>query len=310
VVSTSTAGAMSEPLDCLVIGAGPAGLTAATYLARFRRKVVVVDAGSSRARWIPASHNCPGFPFGVAGNELLGRYRQHALSFGVSLESGRVRELARTDDGFFSAAGQDVGYHARTVILATGVVDELPDIPDMEDAIRHGVVRLCAVCDGYEATDRSIALWGPAETALGHALFLRTYSSRVAIVAADHGLTADLRARAGAHRVACIDPPKNVHFSENACEFVDENGESHTFDTVYPVFGAQAQSGLATSLGAATDGDGKLTTDEHMRSSIPGLYAIGDVVSGLNQISVGVGHAALAATAVHRALPALAREEM
>ena len=74
--SAGTAGA--APLDCLIIGAGPAGLTAATYLARFHRRSLVVDAGSSRARWIPTSHNCPGFPFGVAGPKLLEKLRAQA----------------------------------------------------------------------------------------------------------------------------------------------------------------------------------------------------------------------------------------
>ena len=81
--------AADAPFDVLVVGAGPAGLTAATYLARFHRRFAVVDAGMSRARWIPASHNCPGFPHGIGGGELLGRLREQAERYGARIESGR-----------------------------------------------------------------------------------------------------------------------------------------------------------------------------------------------------------------------------
>src|SRR5690348_10089367 len=95
---------MSENLlDCLVVGAGPAGLTAATYLARFRRHILLADAGASRARWIPASHNCPGFPFGVAGNELLARFRLQADAYGVAQVRTRITQLSRRKGFFFSS---------------------------------------------------------------------------------------------------------------------------------------------------------------------------------------------------------------
>src|SRR4051812_27084785 len=91
-------------LDCLVVGAGPAGLTAATYLARFRRAIAVVDAGNSRARWIPTSHNVPGFPLGVAGDTLLQRLHAQACEYGVSIEDGCIARLERVDDGFDAGA--------------------------------------------------------------------------------------------------------------------------------------------------------------------------------------------------------------
>src|SRR6476619_442187 len=91
-------------LDCLIVGAGPSGLVAATYLARFRRRIAVVDAGESRARWIPTSHNCPGFPLGVSGTRLLERLRDQACAFGVGIDQDRVVSLRR-DDAQFEAEG-------------------------------------------------------------------------------------------------------------------------------------------------------------------------------------------------------------
>lgn len=296
-------------LDCLVIGAGPAGLTAATYLARYRRKVTIVDAGASRARWIPASHNCPGFPFGVAGNELLQRFRAQAQEFGVAIASACVQTLQREGEHFV-ACGDGQRWRARQVILATGVVDRLPEMDEVEQAIACGAVRLCAVCDGYEARDDVIGVLGEAEEALGHAQFLRTFSGRVTVLdtAAGEGMDGALQRRAERAGVALRGAPAQLALRDGGCLVTFVDGGVERYDTLYPVLGADAQSDLAQALGACLDDGGELKVDAHMQTSVDGLYAIGDVVSGLNQISVAVGHAALAATAVHRRLPANPRE--
>lgn len=291
-------------LDCLVIGAGPAGLTAATYLARYRRKVTVIDGGRGRARWIPASHNCPGFPFGVAGNDLLQRFRTQAEEFAVPIVPARIETLAREGDDFVAGDGQQ-SWRARQVILATGVVDRLPEIDDVEQAIASGVLRLCAVCDGYEARDDAIGVLGAGEVALGHAEFLRTFSQRVTALDCQGREPPDatLRQRAEAGGIALRSAPVRLELRDGACHATFADGSGERFDTLYPVLGADAQSALAQALHADVDEEGDLRVDANMQTSVDGLYAIGDVVSGLNQISVAVGHAALAATAVHRRLP-------
>ena len=164
-----------ETLDCIVIGAGPAGLTAATYLARFRRRIALVSSGRSRAHYIPVSHNCPGFPFGIAGTELLGKLAEQAAHYGAETIDARIDRLERAPDGGFVAHARGWRWRARFVLLATGVVDELPAIDGIEDGIADAVVRICAVCDGYEASDHRIAVYGPPTRVVGHACFLRTY---------------------------------------------------------------------------------------------------------------------------------------
>ena len=296
------------PLDCAVIGAGPAGLTAATYLARFRRNVRVFDDGQSRARYIPVSHNCPGFPFGVSGIDLLGKMREQALCYGADLVDTRVDRLERADGGFVIGAGATTCV-ARTVLLASGIRDRLPALAQIERGIDDAVVRICAICDGYEARDDRIAVYGPAATVLQHACFLRTFSRRVTAVLSAPGLpdaAASLRARELGVRLLAV--PEHIDLTQDsaqrivACRIIWSEREE-IFDTLYPVLGAEPKATLARALGARCDGNDELLVDAHMQTSIDGLYAAGDVVSALNQISVATGQAAVAATAIHNRLP-------
>ena len=119
-------------LDCLIVGGGPAGLTAAIYLARYRRKTRLIDSGESRAALIPESHNYPGFR-GIGGPDLLRRLRDQAVLYGAVLEQGRVSALTGDQDSVFIAECDDRQIHARFVLLASGLVDEAPQIEGLTD---------------------------------------------------------------------------------------------------------------------------------------------------------------------------------
>src|SRR4051794_18613071 len=137
-----------EGVDVLVVGGGPAGLTTAIYLARFRRKVVVVDAGKPRAGLIPLSHNCPGFPDGIAGADLLARLREQAQRYGAVIYQGQVDEVVGRAE-MFTAATSLGKLQVSKVVLASGLTDIAPDIPMLREAVAAGRLRLCPVCDGY-----------------------------------------------------------------------------------------------------------------------------------------------------------------
>src|SRR3954451_23529162 len=120
-------------LDCLIVGGGPAGLTAATYLARFRRNVLLADDGQSRARLIPETHNYPGF-VGISGTDLLAHLREQAERNGALLRQARVEELRKTG-GVFAARVGDGEIRDKRLLLATGIVDESPELPGLKAAI-------------------------------------------------------------------------------------------------------------------------------------------------------------------------------
>jgi thioredoxin reductase (NADPH) len=291
-------------LDCLIVGGGPAGLTAAIYLARFRRNVLVVDAGNSRAALIPESHNYPGFR-GIAGPELLARLREQASTYGLPLEQGRVTELQRgSSDDFTAKVGtNEIG--ARRVLIASGLVDEEPAVPGLATAIYDGAIRFCPICDGYEAMDRRIGVLGPVPSAGSKALFLRTYSRDVTLFATDGEGAAqpqvigELR-QAGVKLAA---NPMKVEHQHGRAVVTCKDGTQHTVDVLYPALGCTIRSDLALRLGAAATAIGNLVVDDHQKTSVEGLYAAGDVVSDLHQLSVAIGHAAIAATAIHNGLP-------
>lgn len=292
-------------LDCLIVGAGPAGLTAAMYLARFRREIQVVDGGSSRASWIPRTRNYPGFPDGIAGGELLGRLRAQAQRYGAPIARALVEDV-RLEDGRFVATAEGRTYESRKLLLATGIVDKEPEMANLREAIDAGCIRLCPVCDGHEVIDREVAVYGAPDEAAGHAAFMRTFTKDVTLVV-PRGAPSPGE---GARRV--IDRAGVRRLDSPVCEvFMTEerragvrlaDGSVHTFATLYPALGARPRIELAVRLGAKCDGEGDIVVDDHNRTSVPGLFAAGDVVAALNQLSVAVGHAAVAATTIHNEL--------
>lgn len=296
----------SRPWDVVVIGGGPAGLTAAIYLARFRRNVMLLDAGESRAALIPESHNYPGFAHGISGESLLTRLREQASRYGAILRRGTAEDLRiAADGGGFEAVVGGKMLQARKVLLATGIVDDAPALPSLRAFIFKGAVRYCPICDGYEAMDRRIGVIGPIERALKKALFLRTYSPNVIILPLDPNLEIT-SAQADAMRDAGLAVPQervaDLIVIDDKVTAEMTSGARVELDTLYPAMGALVRSGLATGLGARANEQGCLVVDSHQRTSVDGLYAAGDVTIDLDQISVATGQAAIAATDIHNTL--------
>jgi thioredoxin reductase (NADPH) len=299
-------------LDTLIIGAGPGGLTAGIYLRRFMRNIAIVDKGRSRARLIPVSHNYPGFPEGVPGHTLLDNLQDQLARYGGTVMGGEVVGL-RIEDGTFVATfyadeeHENTEIRALTVLLASGVADAGLPIEHWREAVASGAVRLCPVCDGYDVVDRHIGVITSPANPVGHALFMRSFSARVTLF--DRGpdcmLSDEDKNKLDAAGVRYIQSPVlGVGLSGNMTPLLHTaDGETHRCDVLYPMLGETARSELAASLGADTADCAELVVDTHQRTTVPGLYAIGDVVRGLNQIAVAAGQAAIAATAIHNTLP-------
>lgn len=291
-------------LDCLIIGGGPAGLTAGIYLRRFFREVMVVDAGDSRASYIPCSHNYPGFPDGISGDQLLDRLRTQLLQNGGEVTSGTVRSLQQTDNGEFLALLADQRVHARTVLLATGVKDIEPEIAGFKTLRKQALVRFCPICDGTEFSEKRIGVIGNGWRGAQEAKFLLNYSQDVTLINIAAACESDLAEWLKSHQIALLTGAINKLYtnSEGAPCLHRADGSSHEFDVLYCSLGTSVRSQLAIDLGAEHDGENCLQVGGHLQTSVPGLFAAGDVVSTLDQLAVAVGQAAIAATAIHNSL--------
>jgi thioredoxin reductase (NADPH) len=174
-------------------------------------------------------------------------------------------------------------------------------------ALAAGRLRYCPVCDGFEVTDRDVAVLGAGARGAKEALFLRSFTSRVTLVdpAAVHSLAAQEREELAAAGVAIVDGPASHFALEPTGLGVSTPGGRRVFDVLYPALGSDAHSSLAGGLGAKLSTEGCIIVDSHQRTSTPGLYAAGDVVLGLDLISHAMGEAGVAATTMRNDLAAL-----
>jgi thioredoxin reductase (NADPH) len=218
--------------------------------------------------------NTPGFPDGIAGPELLARLRKQALRYGAVIREARVEAL-ESGERFTLKTGREI-LESRFVILASGVLDQLPPFADAEAAVRHGRLRVCPICDAYEAIDRKIAVLGSGEHATREAQFLRHFSDSVTIIECGKGIKEPSWDRDGAN----------------------------AFDVIYAALGCHPRNDLAVRLGATCDQSGALAVNKHQETSVAQIYAVGDVVRGLNQVVVAAAEAAIAATDIHNRLRA------
>jgi thioredoxin reductase (NADPH) len=262
---------------------------------------LVLDDGHSRARWIPTSHNIPGFTAGIGGQEFLATLQKQALRFGAHLRRAHVSSL-RDHEGIFTVRTDDGAWSSRHVLLATGVRDHLPPIDGAESAVTRSVLRICPICDAFEAIDKRIAIISDGPMGEREAEFLRNYSDRVTVLAIgpSNGMRKpSSRGADGIERIS-IDLSQ-LEISENIVTLASSHGERH-FDVVYLALGSTPQHGLALSLGARCDERGALMVNAHQATSVPRLYAAGDLVRGLNQVVVAAAEGAIAATDIHNML--------
>ena len=290
--------------DIIIVGAGPAGLTAALYAARFRRSTLVIHDGTPRAATIPRSHNVPGFDEGIGGPDLLARMTRHAAACGAQFLEARVTAAARAGELFRLTDAGGVVRASRALILATGIAMNAVPLPEdvHQAAIDAGVLRYCPICDGFEHRGERIAVLGCDVSGAAEALFLTGYSDRVTLVPRrdvelDAGKRPELEA-AGVH--VLTEPVTRFEPTDRHVLLHCEGREQPlAFDVLYPALGLRPRNALAQQLGLAVGEAGTVCATAPFATPVPGLYCAGDLVEGLDQISVAMGHGAVAATKAH-----------
>jgi thioredoxin reductase (NADPH) len=290
--------------DVVVVGAGPAGLSAALYAARFCRSTLVLHDGTARAARIPLTHNAPGFQEGIAGPDLIERMTRHATNFGAKFAEAHVASATRADGAFELHADDGRTWTARALILATGVtMNQIPiDERLHELALKFGVLRYCPVCDGYEHRGKRIAVVGCDVSGAAEALFLRQYSTDVTLLPQHTAeLTDEERQDLASAGIRTLETPVASYEPVKGAMRLLLEGESkpHEFGVLYAALGTRPRNRLAKSLGLPVDDDGKVGGDAPFGTDVEGLFCAGDLVHGLDQISVAMGQGAIAATRAH-----------
>ncbi|MEQ5789366.1 NAD(P)/FAD-dependent oxidoreductase [Erythrobacter sp. NFXS35] len=290
--------------DIIIVGAGPAGLSAALYASRFRRSTLVIHDGRPRAAYIPLTHNVPGYDSGIAGCELLERMTRHAQNCGATFVQERVTDISLANGLFHVVDGNGVLRSGRAVILATGLDQNEPPLDEdvHQAAINAGVLRYCPVCDGFEHQGERIGVLGCDTSGAAEALFLRGYSDDVTLLPRrDVELSAEEQReleQAGIHIVSeavSRFEPTDRHMLLH----LEGRSKPLAFNVLYPALGSRPRNRLAHQLGLKTNAAGKVAATSPFVTDMPGLYCVGDLVEGLDQISVAMGHGAVAATKVH-----------
>lgn len=280
------------------MGAGPSGLTAAIYLGRYRRSCMVLEDGHSRARWIPTSHNIPGFSAGIGGEEFLASLKEQAVKYGAKIRRAHVSQLT-ISDGIFALRAEQETLYSRYVLLATGVRDHFPAIEGASEAAMRSLLRICPICDAFEVIDKRIAVIGDGPLGEREAEFLRTYSKYITLLQVGSTPCGDSSSSAGVERIGI--KLSELRIDEDRVTLHSARGKRN-FDVVYLALGCSPQHDLACSLRASCDEHGALEVNAHQETSVPGLYAAGDVVRGLNQVIVAAAESAIAATDIHNKL--------
>ena len=190
--------------------------------------------------------------------------------------------------------------------MSTGVHNIPPDMDQAEHdaALQRGLLRYCPICDGYEVTDKRVGVIGTGDHGMREALFLRGYTRDVTLIApgAAHDLDDTCRAKLEEAGIAHLDGPCTpIRIADDEMSVTTAAGERR-FDSVYPALGSRIRSEIAVAAGANATGEGCLEVDDHQQTSVPGLFAAGDVVLGLDQISNAMGQAGVAATKIRNLL--------
>jgi thioredoxin reductase len=290
--------------DAVVIGGGPAGLAAATWLARYRRTVTVLDSSEYRNRWTEHVHGYLGHD-PVPPDDLLRRARS-ALerSPHVELVAARAESVGRQESAFVVGTA-DGRLEARRIVLATGVVDEFPDIPGFFEHYGADVLH-CPACDGYEARDRDVVAIGWDEHVVGFALGLLEWARRVTVVTEGKRFDADdtHRERLANSGIGIVEEPvRGFVGTRGALEGLSlESGDVVECDFAFFSIAHHPRTELAEQLGCALTEEGYIRTDRSGATTVPGVYAAGDVTPGEQLVQVAAAQGTIAGIACARSL--------
>ena len=301
-----------ENFDIIIIGAGPAGLTAGLYAGRQNSKALVIDKGlaGGLGSEVPMMENYPGFDL-ISGMELISKMKPQCEKFSEIRENQIIEDIEKRDDGIYiktkSSIGDDFNeYLTKSVILATGASHRHLNVPGESEFLGRGVA-YCATCDGMFFVNRDILMVGGGNSAAQEALYLKNIGCNVKIVHRRDSLRCE-------HRLEELLKEKGVEIlwnstikeikgdmAVNSVTLVrDGVEEEYETDAVFVAIGDEPSNDLAKQLGVELDEGGYIITDKSQATNVSGVYAAGDITGGVKQWIVACGEGAVAAISAYQ----------
>jgi thioredoxin reductase len=281
--------------DTIVIGGGPAGLSAAIWLARYRRKVLLLDEGKGRNRWTEIAHGYLGIDPADPENLKAEGLRHLAGYSTAEIREGRATGASQDNGEFVVTMGSD-DLRARRLVLATGVVDEFPDIDNFFEHYGASVFH-CPTCDGYEARDKRIVVFGWSELVASFSLELMNWARSVTVVSDGRSFEGHAsqfgRLRSNGVEV-CETTASGLTGRRGDLQVRLNNGELIECDFAFFTIQHHPGAGLAEGLGCEMTGEDCVAVDSACATSVPGIYAAGDITPGLQLIQIAASKGAIA----------------
>jgi thioredoxin reductase (NADPH) len=293
--------------DSIIIGGGPAGLSAAIYLGRAKRSVLIVDAGRGRTTWNQLNENYLGFPNGIRSQELVKRGRKQAENFGAEFSESEVLEIEASGDRSFAvqfdkSAGEST-LRARSVIFATGVTDVWPPFANVKRYVGHSLF-WCIACDGFKTCGKRVVVLGNSDSAATTALQLLNYTRDVTFLCSDEqfDVSAEKQKQMEERGIAiCHGRIEKAIGKGKQLQALEIQGDQRVeLDSLFSQLGQVPNSHLAARLGVHLEETGCIRVDAEMLTNIPGVFAAGDVTNQpAQQVASAAHQGAMAGTSAN-----------
>ncbi len=309
-----------ENYDIIIIGAGPAGLTAGMYAGRQNSKTLVIDKGMAGGLGleVPMMQNYPGFDL-IAGMELIQKMKAQSENYCELLENTVIESIEKTEGGFnlktknspLLMTSDDAGeneFFTKTLIFATGSSHRHLNVPGEEEFLGRGVA-YCATCDGMFFIGRDVLMVGGGNSAAQEALYLNNLGCNVKLVhrrdelRCEHHLQNALKEN-GIEVLwnSTIEEIKGDIAVESVTLLRDGKEEDYKTDAVFVAIGDDPSNELAKELGVNLDEGGYIITDKNQATNVEGVYSAGDITGGVKQWVVACGEGAVAAISAYNYL--------
>lgn len=298
---------MKKTYDCIIVGGGIAGLQAAIQLGRYEHDILVVDSNDGRSAICRSYHNLLGWPDGVSGEQLRSLGRQQAEAVGVEFQSDRI-VTARKDKGEFILDGKD-GYHyvGRKLLLATGVMDNIPKIKNLLPCLGLSVY-VCPDCDGYEVKNKNVVILGSGEAGAEMAQTIHYWTDEITFINHESKeVTDETRRKLEERNIRYVEGNISEAIVEGDSDFKGvrlDNGKEISGEKGFIAFGGnQVHTELARQLGVEILDNKHINADARSKeTNVEEVWAAGDIVAHSEQVSTAMGDGSIAAIWIHKKL--------